>query len=93
MTTGIILGGLSLWLLPIALSLLGAVILSKLSGVKVAGRGSRPLRLDSPNSLIEPEIFRLARSERVAIKLIWSKASRVGNEIPFVHFTIGALDV
>ena len=68
MTTGIILGGLSLWLLPVALSLLGAVILSKLSGVKVAGRGLRPLRLDSPNFLIEPEIVRLARSERVAIK-------------------------
>ncbi|CRK75202.1 MULTISPECIES: hypothetical protein [Nereida] len=31
MTTGIILGGLSLWLLLIALSLVGAVILSKLS--------------------------------------------------------------
>ena len=68
MTIGIILGGLSLWLLPVALSLLGAVILSKLSGVKVAGRGPRPLRLDSPSSLIEPEVVRSAYSERVAIK-------------------------
>jgi len=68
MIAGIGAGVVSLWLLPIALSLALASPLSILSGVRVSERSLRPLRLDSPQSLREPRIVRRARIERARMK-------------------------
>lgn len=68
MTAGILAGVVSLWLLPIALSLALAAPLSILSGIKVSNRALRPIRLDSPQSLREPRVVRRARAERASMK-------------------------
>jgi membrane glycosyltransferase len=67
LTAGVISGLVSLWLLPIALSLLLAVPLSALSALRVTTRMPRALRLDSPFSLREPAICIRARKERAQV--------------------------
>ena len=70
MVGGIAQGGVSLWLIPIAFSLVLAVPLSMLSGVRISDQAFRLLRLDSPQNLREPRVSRRARSERARIKAI-----------------------
>jgi len=64
MAAGIGFGFVSLWLVPIALSLAFAVPLSALSGVQVGAGRLAPFRLDSPHTLREPRIVARARAER-----------------------------
>ncbi len=61
MIAGIFFGSVSLWLIPIAISLTIASPLSVLSGAKVQ---NRVLRLNSPQCLREPRVVRRARVER-----------------------------
>ncbi|MFK7764806.1 MAG: glucans biosynthesis glucosyltransferase MdoH [Roseobacter sp.] len=61
---GLASGLVSLWLLPIAASLLLAVPLSALSAVPIARALPRALRMQSPLTLREPEIVRAARRNR-----------------------------
>ncbi|PJI84262.1 membrane glycosyltransferase [Yoonia maricola] len=68
MVAGIVLGGVSLWLAPIAFSLVLAAPLSKLSGMRVSDLAYRVLRLDSPQNLREPRVVRRARDERARLK-------------------------
>ena len=68
--TGILAGSVSVLILPIAVSLVTAVFLSKLSSVPVADKGPRVLRLDTPHTLREPRIVAAARSERAWFKSI-----------------------
>ncbi len=65
---GIVFAGVSLLILPIAISLAAAVPLSKLSSLPVIDAGSRILRLDTPHTLIEPKIISNARAERAWMK-------------------------
>ncbi|MEM0900817.1 MAG: glucans biosynthesis glucosyltransferase MdoH, partial [Pseudomonadota bacterium] len=62
---GVATGSLSLWLVPIAFSLVLAPILSKLSAVNVSDLPMSFLRLNSPHDLREPRIVTLARSKRM----------------------------
>ncbi len=68
MSVAIVLGVISLWLAPIALSLIMAVPLSRLSALRVSDGRIPALRLDTPHSLKEPRIITSAREERVALK-------------------------
>lgn len=70
MAAAIVLGGVSIWLLPIAFSLVVAAPLSMLSGIRISGHAFRMFRLDSPQNLREPRVVRRARSERARIKAI-----------------------
>ncbi|MEM1273651.1 MAG: glucans biosynthesis glucosyltransferase MdoH [Pseudomonadota bacterium] len=76
---GLLLGmasqALSLWLVPIAVSLLGAPVLSWLSGVKVSGARLMPLRLDSPVSLRTPRVAQSARAERARLAELLDEAT------------------
>jgi len=67
---GILTGQVSLLILPIAISLSAAVLLSKLSALPVAETGPRVLRMDTPHTLREPRIVATARSERAWVKSI-----------------------
>jgi len=64
--SGLLAGLVSLWLLPIMASLLLAVPLSALSGVKIANRA--PFRLDSPHTLREPAIVTRAMGARAHLR-------------------------
>lgn len=68
---------ISLLILPIAVSLAAAVPLSKLSAVPVANAATRVFRLDTPHTLIEPKIVKLARRERA-----WMKSVLMGGPAP-----------
>ena len=61
---GLLAGLISLWLLPIMLSLLLAVPLSALSAVDVVAHGFGGLRMDSPLTLREPGIVQAAGRAR-----------------------------
>jgi membrane glycosyltransferase len=61
---GLLAGLVSLWLVPIMLSLLLAIPLSALSGFDLAARGWAGVRMDSPMTLREPGIVRAARVAR-----------------------------
>lgn len=62
---GMASGLVSLWLLPIAISLIAAVPLSMLSGLRLeARRGLRHL-MATPDMVTPPSILQLARSQRV----------------------------
>jgi membrane glycosyltransferase len=67
---GIFYAGISVLILPVAISLACAVPLSKLSSMSVANSASRMLRLDTPNTLIEPKIVCSARAERAWLKAV-----------------------
>jgi membrane glycosyltransferase len=68
MSAGMALGAVSLWLLPIAVSLTLAVPLSLLSAVRLGENLPKPFRLDTPQSLREPRVVRVARTERAWMK-------------------------
>lgn len=68
--SGMIFADISLMILPIAVSLALAVPLSKLSAVPVANAAARVFRLDTPHTLVEPEIVSLARNERARMKSV-----------------------
>jgi membrane glycosyltransferase len=76
-------GGLvSLWLLPIALSLLAAIPLSALSGVNLRQWRWARSHLGTPEEFDEPEIIRLARAHRQWLRLVLepSPADRIAAE-------------
>ena len=66
---GLSAGLVSLWLLPIMLSLLLAVPLSALSAVDLARYGRGGLRMDSPFTLREPRIVSTARTARAQLRV------------------------
>ena len=68
LVAGIALGGVSLWLVPIAFSLALAAPLSMLSGIRISDQAVRFFRLDSPQNLREPRVVRRARTERARLK-------------------------
>ncbi|MEM7519770.1 MAG: glucans biosynthesis glucosyltransferase MdoH [Pseudomonadota bacterium] len=68
LSAGLLMGLVSLWLLPIAVSLLLAVPLSALSALNIAQKAPRHLALNSPYTLREPAIVRRARIERALMK-------------------------
>lgn len=72
MVAGIATGSVSLWLIPIAISLTIASPLSMLSGAKISNRA---LRLNSPQCLREPRVVRLARAERAWMKDVLTAAN------------------
>ncbi|WP_375281235.1 glucans biosynthesis glucosyltransferase MdoH [Pseudooctadecabacter sp.] len=66
--TGVIFANVSWLILPIAISLAAAVPLSRLSALPITRLSKGALQLDTPHTLIEPHIVRLARREREAMK-------------------------
>ncbi len=66
LVAGLAAGLISLWLIPIAFSLVMAVPLSALSGANFSRRAG--LRMDSPNTLREPGIVTRAKKERALFK-------------------------
>lgn len=64
MIAGMWQGLVTLWLLPIAISLVGAVPLSALSGVKLRGKGWANRQMGTPEHLNAPRIIRVAMAER-----------------------------
>jgi membrane glycosyltransferase len=67
LTAGLVSGLVSLWLIPIAASLLLAVPLSALSALPVARYLPRAMAMNSPVTLREPGIVRAARDKRGAL--------------------------
>ncbi|MGB8814352.1 MAG: glucans biosynthesis glucosyltransferase MdoH [Paracoccaceae bacterium] len=61
---GIVTGAVTFWLLPVAISLVAAVPLSRLSGWNIAGLRIAGLRLDTPETLIPPAILLRASDAR-----------------------------
>lgn len=70
LTAGLASGLVSLWLIPIAASLLMAVPLSALSAVPVVRCLPGPLRMQSPHTLREPAIVRKAKDKRGRIHAV-----------------------
>ncbi|MEM1374726.1 MAG: glucans biosynthesis glucosyltransferase MdoH [Pseudomonadota bacterium] len=68
LVAGISASLMSLWLGPIALSLVLAPLLSKLSEVEVADRKLGFARLDAPQDLREPRIVAKARARRASME-------------------------
>lgn len=65
--SGLIAGLISLWLVPIVASLVLAVPLSALSGMRISHRAPATLSLNSPYTLREPAILRNAMKERARL--------------------------
>jgi len=65
--SGLLAGLVSVWLVPIVASLVLAVPLSALSGVRISARAPATFRLDSPYTLREPAIVRRALRERALV--------------------------
>ena len=68
LTVGLTSGLVSLWLLPIAASLMLAVPLSALSALDLVRRAPQGLAMHSPYTLREPAIVKRARAARAAFK-------------------------
>ena len=68
LVAGLVSGLVSLWLIPIAASLILAVPLSSLSAVPVEHCLPGALRMNSPHSLREPHILKRAKSARSALR-------------------------
>ena len=66
--SGLLAGLVTLWLLPIMISLLLAVPLSALSAFNVMRRTPEGLRMDSPHTLREPHIVKRAKAQRAGFK-------------------------
>ncbi|MCK0120518.1 glucans biosynthesis glucosyltransferase MdoH [Loktanella sp. F6476L] len=64
MIAGMTQGLVTLWLLPIAISLIGAVPLSALSGVNLGAKGWSGRQMGTPEHLNAPRIIRVAMAER-----------------------------
>lgn len=77
---GMIWTQVPLLVLPIALSLAAAPILSKLSALPVAEAPFRMLRLDTPHTLLEPRIVSAARRERALLKAALSDPPAIAAE-------------
>ncbi|MEM9317492.1 MAG: glucans biosynthesis glucosyltransferase MdoH [Pseudomonadota bacterium] len=77
---GLGVGVLSAWLTPIALSLLGAPLLSKLSGARLGGVRMTPFRLESPVSLRAPRVARTARTERERLAIMLADSAQIAAE-------------
>jgi membrane glycosyltransferase len=73
--SGLIAGLISLWLVPIVASLVMAVPLSALSGVRISPSAPASLRLDSPYTLREPAIVKRALAERARLQATLKGAS------------------
>jgi membrane glycosyltransferase len=63
-----VIGSMSLWLAPIAISLILAIPLSKLSAWRISEGRFLSLRLDTPHTLREPRIMSAAKAERAALQ-------------------------
>lgn len=68
LTSAILSGYASAWLSVIAFSLVFAVPLSRLSAMRVTGWAPSVFRLDAPNTLREPRIFKSAQTERAMMR-------------------------
>ena len=66
--SGIAFADVSALILPVAISLAAAPLLSRLSAVRISHIGLRILRMDTPHTLVEPTIVQSARLERAWIK-------------------------
>jgi len=66
----VLIGEASVLIFPIAISLVAAVPLSRLSALPVQNHAVQSLRLDTPHTLNEPKIVSLARSERARMKTV-----------------------
>lgn len=64
LVAGMVQGLVSLWLLPIAVSLASAIVLSALSGVNLGARHWSARHLGTPEHLNAPAIIRTAMAER-----------------------------
>lgn len=64
---GLLSGLVSLWLMPIAISLICAVPLSRLSYARVNRCFPKALRMNSPHSLREPHILKRAKKARTVV--------------------------
>lgn len=67
---GMAVGLVSLWLFPIAASLVCAVPLSALSAFNLTARARGGLRMDSPHTLREPSIVRRAKDQRARMRSV-----------------------
>jgi membrane glycosyltransferase len=65
---GMSVGLVSLWLLPIALSLVCAVPLSAFSAYDLTARARGGMRMDSPHTLREPKIVSRAKNHRAKMR-------------------------
>lgn len=65
---GMLAGLVSLWLLPITISLLAAVPLSMMSGVRLGSRRGLRHVMSTPEMLYTPPILKLARSHRMLFR-------------------------
>jgi membrane glycosyltransferase len=64
MIAGMAQGLVTLWLLPIAVSLVSSVALSALSGVNLGAKGWSGRQMGTPEHLNAPRIIRVAMEER-----------------------------
>lgn len=76
MTTGLV----TLWLLPIAISLAGAAPLSALSGLNLARRRWTEKQLGTAEVFNAPAIIRSAKAERVQLQRMLDQADRIAAE-------------
>ena len=80
LAAGLFMGLISLWLLPIVVSLTLAIPLSALSSFNLARHAPAGLRMDSPNTLREPAIVTRARLERGRMRALLGGAIRTAAE-------------
>ncbi|QUJ77924.1 glucans biosynthesis glucosyltransferase MdoH [Sulfitobacter albidus] len=78
--SGLIAGLVSLWLAPIVASLVLAVPLSALSGVKISKNAPSTLRMESPYTLREPAIVKHAMAERARFGALLADKTPVAAE-------------
>lgn len=67
---GMVGGMVSLWMLPIAISLVAAVPLSMLSGVRLNGRRGLHYLMATPDMVTPPPILELARAQHLSFRNI-----------------------
>ncbi|MEL6639909.1 MAG: glucans biosynthesis glucosyltransferase MdoH [Pseudomonadota bacterium] len=70
LVAGMVQGLVTLWLLPIAVSLAGAVLLSALSGVNLGAKRWSSRQMGTPEHLNAPEIIRAAMAERKRFAMV-----------------------
>ena len=70
LVAGMVQGLVTLWLLPIAVSLAAAVLLSALSGVNLGGSRWSARQMGTPEHLNAPDIIRTAMAERERFALV-----------------------
>lgn len=80
LVVGMNFGQVPILVLPLAISLAAAPLLSKLSALPVADAPVRVLRLDTPHTLMEPKIVSAARRERALLKQALSDPTAIAAE-------------